>query len=84
MQITATGSPFAQVDACFGHATVNAFPYSNTLLKKSKLPLALILQPYLSTKVEKVCYKFEKKKKKSSNKTVCVNAAIKHRHKCLS
>ncbi|KAG2202742.1 hypothetical protein INT47_004766 [Mucor saturninus] len=53
LEITATSSPFAQVNPCFKHATVNSFPNSNTLLKKSKLPLALILQPYLSSQVEK-------------------------------
>lgn len=52
--VTATSSANAQVDRCFKRATVNAFPYSNTLLKKSKLSLALILEPYISNKVEKV------------------------------
>lgn len=36
------------MNPCFKNATVNSFPYSSGLLKKSKLPLALILQPYLS------------------------------------
>ncbi|GAA5801836.1 hypothetical protein HPULCUR_007291 [Helicostylum pulchrum] len=48
LKIAATSSPNAQVNPCFKHATVNSFPYSSGLLKKSKLPLALILQPYLS------------------------------------
>ncbi|KAI9481440.1 MAG: hypothetical protein EXX96DRAFT_566720 [Benjaminiella poitrasii] len=52
--VTATGSPLAQVNSCFNHSTVNAFPYSNALHKKSKVPLALILQPYLSSNAEKV------------------------------
>ncbi|CAO3606653.1 unnamed protein product [Mucor hiemalis] len=51
---TATSSPSAQVDRCFKRATVNTFPYSNSLLKKSKLSLALILEPYISAKAEKV------------------------------
>jgi hypothetical protein len=29
-------------------------PYSNSLVKKAKVPLALILQPYLSASAEKV------------------------------
>ncbi|CEP08649.1 hypothetical protein [Parasitella parasitica] len=49
---TATGSPNAQVNACFNRSTVNAFPFSNALLKKSKLSLGIILQPYLSNKAE--------------------------------
>ncbi|KAF1807090.1 hypothetical protein V8B55DRAFT_1462229 [Mucor lusitanicus] len=50
---TATGSPHAQVNGCFNHSTVNAFPFNNALLKKSKLALGLVLQPYLSDKVQK-------------------------------
>ncbi|KAI8327002.1 hypothetical protein EDC96DRAFT_612936 [Choanephora cucurbitarum] len=46
--LTATGSSMAQVDSRLKHATVNAFPYSNSMIKKSKVPLALMLQPYLS------------------------------------
>ncbi|KAI8383069.1 Sec23/Sec24 trunk domain-containing protein [Blakeslea trispora] len=49
-QLTATGSSMAQVDSRLKHATVNAFPYSNSLVKKSKIPLALMLQPYLPDK----------------------------------
>ncbi|KAI7898044.1 Sec23/Sec24 trunk domain-containing protein [Cokeromyces recurvatus] len=51
---TATGSPSAQVNAHFNYATVNSFPYSNSLHKKSKVPLALILQPYLQSDAEKI------------------------------
>ncbi|KAI8645454.1 hypothetical protein BD408DRAFT_382396 [Parasitella parasitica] len=49
---TATGSSNAQVNSCFNRSTVNAFPFNNALLKKSKLSLGLILQPYLSNKAE--------------------------------
>ncbi|KAI9263739.1 hypothetical protein BY458DRAFT_477111 [Sporodiniella umbellata] len=52
--ISATNSSFAQVDASFKRSTVNAFPQTKALHKKSKLPLALVLQPYLSTKFNKV------------------------------
>ncbi|KAI8976442.1 Sec23/Sec24 trunk domain-containing protein [Pilobolus umbonatus] len=45
--ITATGSPTAQVSAQIQQSTVNAMPYSNALAKKTKVPLALVLQPYL-------------------------------------
>ncbi|CAO3624413.1 unnamed protein product [Cunninghamella echinulata] len=46
--ITATPSANAQCPSHFNRCTLNAVPYSNTLLKKSKLPFALILEPYLS------------------------------------
>ncbi|KAI8967408.1 hypothetical protein BDF20DRAFT_900917 [Mycotypha africana] len=49
LNATATGSSFAQVHTKFNHSTVNAFPATNALLKKSKLPLGLIIQPFLSS-----------------------------------
>ncbi|KAI8875208.1 hypothetical protein K501DRAFT_203111, partial [Backusella circina FSU 941] len=54
LNITATSSQFAQVDPSFKHATVNVMPFSNSLVKKAKIPLALILQPYLSSSAQKV------------------------------
>ncbi|KAI8337515.1 Sec23/Sec24 trunk domain-containing protein [Chlamydoabsidia padenii] len=51
---TATSSPHAQCPSEFKRSTLNTIPYSNALLKKTKLPFALILEPYLSDKCIKV------------------------------
>ncbi|ORZ11124.1 Sec23/Sec24 trunk domain-domain-containing protein [Absidia repens] len=51
--LTATPSPNSQCPPVFKKCTLNAVPFSNALLKKSKLPLALILEPYLSDKWNK-------------------------------
>ncbi|KAI7875048.1 hypothetical protein K492DRAFT_136950 [Lichtheimia hyalospora FSU 10163] len=46
--MTVTPSPHAQSSSTFIRSTLNAVPFSNALLKKSKLPLALLLEPYPS------------------------------------
>ncbi|CAO3702563.1 unnamed protein product [Rhizopus stolonifer] len=52
--VSATNSSFVQVHSNFKRSTVNAFPQTRALHKKSKLPLALVLQPYLSSKTNEV------------------------------
>lgn len=51
--MTVTPSPHAQSSSTFIRSTLNAVPASNALLKKSKLPLALLLEPYPSVNVSK-------------------------------
>ncbi|KAI7857975.1 hypothetical protein BDC45DRAFT_603034 [Circinella umbellata] len=41
-----TESPFANCDPSYKCSTLNAFPATEQLLKKSRLPLALVLAPY--------------------------------------
>ncbi|KAH6606260.1 sec24 [Trichoderma cornu-damae] len=41
-----TASPDANCSSRYIRSTINAIPTSNSLLKKSKLPFALIIQPY--------------------------------------
>ncbi|KAI7869365.1 Sec23/Sec24 trunk domain-containing protein [Spinellus fusiger] len=41
-----TDSPFANADPSYMCSTVNAMPSSEALLKKSRIPLALVLAPY--------------------------------------
>ncbi|KAI9015886.1 Sec23/Sec24 trunk domain-containing protein [Phycomyces nitens] len=41
-----TDSPYANADPSYMCSTINAIPSSETLLKKSRLPLALVLAPY--------------------------------------
>ncbi|SMY25097.1 unnamed protein product [Zymoseptoria tritici ST99CH_1A5] len=41
-----TPSPFANCPPKYVRSTLNAMPATNSLLKKSKLPFALIIQPY--------------------------------------
>lgn len=43
---SATDSPDANCPSRYIRSTINAVPTSNSLLKKSKLPFALIIQPY--------------------------------------
>lgn len=43
-------SPFANADPSYQRSTLNAIPTSNSLLNKSKIPLALVLTPYRSVK----------------------------------
>ncbi|KAK9447944.1 uncharacterized protein V1518DRAFT_428331 [Limtongia smithiae] len=43
-----TNSPTANCPPPYMRSTLNAVPISNSLLKKSKLPFALIIQPYTS------------------------------------
>ncbi|KAI8084946.1 uncharacterized protein BX664DRAFT_338161 [Halteromyces radiatus] len=50
--MTATSSPHAQCPSTMKRSTLNAVPYSNTLLKKTKLPFALVLEPYLSSSLD--------------------------------
>lgn len=52
--MSVTNSVFVQVDSHFKRSTVNAFPQTKALHKKSKLPLSLVIQPYLNAKTEKV------------------------------
>lgn len=42
-------SDYAQCDSKYQRCTLNALPYNNNLLKKSKLPLSLLLEPYPRT-----------------------------------
>ncbi|KAG0748860.1 hypothetical protein G6F57_003034 [Rhizopus arrhizus] len=51
--MSVTNSAFVQVDSHFKRSTVNAFPQTKALHKKSKLPLSLVIQPYLNAKTEK-------------------------------
>ncbi|KAI7855420.1 hypothetical protein BDC45DRAFT_439062 [Circinella umbellata] len=46
--ISVTPSPNAQSPSIFKRSTINAVPASNNILKKSKLPFALLLEPYPS------------------------------------
>jgi hypothetical protein len=41
-----TSSPFAQCDKTFKRCTLNALPRNPSELKKAKLPLSLILEPF--------------------------------------
>lgn len=43
-------SPLANADASYQRCTLNAIPTSNSLLKKTNIPLGLILTPYRSVK----------------------------------
>ncbi|KAH9939470.1 protein transporter SEC24 [Amylocystis lapponica] len=43
-------SPYANADSSYSRCTLNAIPVSNSLLNKSKIPLALIVTPYRSLK----------------------------------
>ncbi|KAK9473823.1 protein transport protein SEC24 [Dipodascopsis tothii] len=43
-----TGSPTANCPLPYMRSTLNAVPTTNSLLKKSKLPFALVIQPYVS------------------------------------
>ncbi|KAL7316193.1 COPII subunit, variant 2 [Mucor circinelloides] len=44
-----TMSDHAQCASTYQRCTLNAIPYNNSLLKKSKLPLSLLLEPYPRT-----------------------------------
>ncbi|KAI8144785.1 Sec23/Sec24 trunk domain-containing protein [Fennellomyces sp. T-0311] len=46
--ISVTPSPNAQCPSVFKRSTLNTVPASNSLLKKSKLPFALLLEPHPS------------------------------------
>ncbi|KAG1053598.1 hypothetical protein G6F43_004342 [Rhizopus delemar] len=50
--ISVTDSPFVNADSSYQCSTINAVPATDSLLKKSRLPLALILSPYRSLKEE--------------------------------
>ncbi|KAG1169685.1 hypothetical protein G6F70_008210 [Rhizopus microsporus] len=50
--ISVTNSGVYQADSRFIRPTVTAFPATRALHKKSKLPLALVLEPYLSSPEE--------------------------------
>lgn len=43
-------SPFANADPSYQRCTLNAIPNTNSLLNKSKIPLALVITPYRSLK----------------------------------
>lgn len=45
---TVTGSPDANASPEYMRCTLNVVPTTNSLLKKSKLPLALVIRPYTS------------------------------------
>ncbi|KAF3931820.1 hypothetical protein ABW19_dt0201318 [Dactylella cylindrospora] len=45
---SATPSPNANCPPAYMRSTVNAVPHSHNLMKKSKLPFALVIQPYTS------------------------------------
>ncbi|KAF2115258.1 COPII component protein [Lophiotrema nucula] len=45
---SATPSPYANADPKFIRSTLNCVPTTHSLLKKSKLPFALVIQPYTS------------------------------------
>jgi protein transport protein SEC24 len=47
---TLTTSPFSNADPSYQRSTINAIPTTHALLNKSKLPLALVIAPYRSTK----------------------------------
>ncbi|KAG2235504.1 hypothetical protein INT48_007902 [Thamnidium elegans] len=49
-----TASAYSQCDPMFQRCTLNAIPNSNYLLKKSKLPLSILLEPYPRNQVENV------------------------------
>ncbi|ORX50100.1 hypothetical protein DM01DRAFT_1337773 [Hesseltinella vesiculosa] len=46
--VSITNSPFANCDESYKCCTVNAIPNTEALLKKSRLPFALVLAPYRS------------------------------------
>ncbi|KAI9307464.1 Sec23/Sec24 trunk domain-containing protein [Cunninghamella echinulata] len=48
--VSITNSPFANCDDSYKCCTVNAVPATESLLKKSRLPFALVLAPYRSLK----------------------------------
>ncbi|PHZ15986.1 putative ER to Golgi transport-related protein, partial [Rhizopus microsporus ATCC 52813] len=48
--ISVTDSPFVNADPSYQCSTLNAVPATESLLKKSRLPLALVLTPYRSLK----------------------------------
>ncbi|KAI8974304.1 hypothetical protein BDB01DRAFT_806986 [Pilobolus umbonatus] len=48
--ISVTESPFINCDPSYQCATINAIPATESLLKKSKLPFALVIAPYRSLK----------------------------------
>ncbi|KAI8339362.1 Sec23/Sec24 trunk domain-containing protein [Chlamydoabsidia padenii] len=48
--VSITNSPYANCDSSYKCCTVNAVPATESLLKKSRLPFALVLAPYRSLK----------------------------------
>ncbi|KAI8997046.1 hypothetical protein BDB01DRAFT_713526, partial [Pilobolus umbonatus] len=46
-----TSSSFAQCDPDFQRCTLNAIPFNNQLLKRTRLPLSIILEPYPTKEV---------------------------------
>lgn len=59
LQISVTDSPNVNCDPSYQASTINAIPATEALLKKSKLPFALVLAPYRSLKEGDVsCYYF--------------------------
>ena len=50
MQASFSQSPTRNADPSYQRSTLNAIPTTNSLLQKSKIPLALILTPYRSLK----------------------------------
>ncbi|OBZ85651.1 Protein transport protein SEC24 [Choanephora cucurbitarum] len=48
--ISVTDSPFINCDPSYQTSTINAIPATESLLKKSRLPFALVLAPYRSLK----------------------------------
>ena len=48
LQTSVTPSPFANCPPKYVRSTLNAVPTTHSLLKKSKLPFALVIQPYSS------------------------------------
>lgn len=50
LNTTVTSSPESNVSSDFIRSTLNVVPTTSSLLKKSKLPFALVIRPYLSLK----------------------------------
>src|SRR2546429_5217519 len=48
VQASVTPSPDANAPSKYVRSTINAVPTTHSLLKKSRLPFALIIQPYTS------------------------------------
>jgi protein transport protein SEC24 len=56
-----TDSPNVNCDPSYQCSTINAIPNSESLLKKSRLPFALVLAPYRSLKEGDVSFFFKER-----------------------
>ena len=54
LKASLTGSPNSNAPPQYMRSTLNAVPINNSLLKKSKLPFALVVRPYISLKDEEM------------------------------